>query len=172
MLKDFTNGNSIPKLYIVEDVEDTFRFRYSTEVNGTHGSLMGENTQKDQKIKTFPQVRLEGYRGKAVIRYSLYQENLASPHPHSLVIRDDAYDKCDPHYHELERSESGTLNCKGMGIIHTSKKDMIEKLSAKLEELYQKDSNAEIGPAKRKEFMDRAKSEAKTMNLNKVSHSI
>lgn len=166
MAREFiTNGNSRPpKLYIEEEPEDTFRFRYSTEMNGTHGSLTGRNKNN----KTFPQVRLDGYRGEVVIRCTLYQEKVASPHPHSLVVREDGQDKCDPLYYTLERPESGILSCKGMGIIHTSKKVMKETLRAKLEKLWKKQFNVEIGPAKRKEFKDRAELEAKTINLNKV----
>lgn len=158
-----------PTLIILEQPADKFRFRYSSEMHGTHGSLMGENTRKNQK--SYPQVKLEGYSGKAVIRCTLYQEKLtdASPHSHSLVIRKNDRDECDPHYFEVDGAANmTTIKCQGMGIIHTAKKEIIETLRTKMQALWQKEFNAEIGRTKRQEFMDKAESEAKAMNLNQV----
>lgn len=160
-----------PRLIIIEQPSDKFRFRYSSEMHGTHGSLMGENTRKNQK--SYPQVKLEGYSGKAVIRCTLYQERLQtnpSPHSHSLVVRKNDRDECDPHYFEVDGAANmTTIKCQGMGIIHTAKKEIIETLRTKLEAIWQKEFNAEIGRSKRKEFMEKAESEAKNMNLNQVS---
>lgn len=158
-----------PKLVILEQPADKFRFRYSSEMHGTHGSLMGEHTMKNQK--SYPQVNLEGYYGKAVIRCTLYQEKKInpSPHSHSLVVRKNDRDECDPHYFEVDGSKNlTTIKCQGMGIIHTAKKEIIETLRTKLEVLYQKEFNAEIGSEKSREYFDKAESEAKAMNLNQV----
>lgn len=160
---------SQPTLIIVEEPADKFRFRYSSEMHGTHGSLMGEQTRKNQK--SYPQVKLEGYIGKAVIRCTLYQEKQIhpSPHSHSLVVRKNDRDECDPHYFDVDGGQNfTTIKCQGMGIIHTAKKDIKDTLRTKLEALWQKEFNAEISRAKRKEFVDKAESEAKSMNLNQV----
>lgn len=158
-----------PRLIIIEQPADKFRFRYSSEMHGTHGSLMGENTRKNQK--SYPQVKLEGYNGKAFIRCTLYQEKKTnpSPHSHSLVVRKNDRDECDPHYFEVDGAANlTTIKCQGMGIIHTAKKEIIETLRTKLEVLWEKDYNAEIGNTKRRDFLDKAELEAKAMNLNQV----
>lgn len=160
---------SQPRLIILEQPADKFRFRYSSEMHGTHGSLMGEHTSRNKK--SYPQVKLEGFHGKAVIRCTLYQEKLTnpSPHSHSLVIRKNDRDTVDPHYFEVDGSaDMTTIKCQGMGIIHTAKKEIIETLRTKLQVLWRKEFDAEIGPTKSKEFMDKAESEAKSMNLNQV----
>lgn len=40
---------SVPMLTIVEQPVDKFRFRYQSEMHGTHGSLMGVHTEKSKK---------------------------------------------------------------------------------------------------------------------------
>lgn len=159
---------SQPRLIILEQPADKFRFRYSSEMHGTHGSLMGEHTSKNKK--SYPQVKLEGFHGKAVIRCTLYQEKLTnpSPHSHSLVVRKNDMDTVDPHYFEVDGSANmTTIKCQGMGIIHTAKKEISKTLITKLQVLWQKEFNAEIG-RKSKEFKDKAEAEAKSMNLNQV----
>lgn len=165
-----------PKLVIQNQPAPEFRFRYLTEMDGTHGSLTSRQNQNEKKgKKSYPEVTLNGYPGPAVIRCTLYQENLdmPSPHSHLLVTRTkDGKDVSDPHYfivNEFGGALESTLKCQGMGIIHTSKKDIKTTLVTKYETMWKKDNNAEIGAAKQREFEDEAKSEAKTMNLNKVA---
>lgn len=90
-------GGLLPRLEISEQPIDKFRFRYKSEMHGTHGSLTGLNTNK--RRKTFPTVRLLGFNGDATIRCSLYQTNLDNKclHSHSLVVRRDNADCRDPH---------------------------------------------------------------------------
>lgn len=46
-----------PYLTIVEQPIDKFRFRYKSEMAGTHGSLTGINSDKTRK-QTFPTVKV------------------------------------------------------------------------------------------------------------------
>lgn len=165
----YNTASSQPKLTIIEEPADKFRFRYSSEMHGTHGSLMGEHTKKNQK--SYPQIRLEGYQGKAVIRCTLYQEKLTNPcpHSHSLVIRKNDNDECDPHYFEVDGSKDfTTIKCQGMGIIHTAKKDIRDTLCRKLMTLAQKDGDRN----KNEDFVKKAEMEAKSMNLNQVNYKL
>lgn len=88
---------SVPHLTIMEQPVDKFRFRYQSEMHGTHGSLMGVNTEKSKK--TFPTVKLHGFRGEAKIRCSLFQvdPNRRAAHSHNLVIKSGDIDLNDPH---------------------------------------------------------------------------
>lgn len=53
---------SVPHLVIIEQPVDKFRFRYQSEMHGTHGSLMGVHTEKSKK--TFPAVQLRASRAR------------------------------------------------------------------------------------------------------------
>lgn len=101
------SGNH-PHLIITEQPIDKFRFRYKSEMHGTHGSLTGLNTNK--RRKTFPTVRLFGFHGDATIRCSLYQTNVASPclHSHSLVVRRENEDCRDPHDVKVSHNQGYT----------------------------------------------------------------
>lgn len=82
---------------ITEQPVDKFRFRYQSEMHGTHGSLMGRRTEKSKKV--YPTVELRGYNGNAIIRCTLYQVDGAkrSAHSHRLVIKHGDVDTNDPH---------------------------------------------------------------------------
>lgn len=97
-----------PYLHIAEQPIDKFRFRYKSEMHGTHGSLTGINTNK--RRKTFPMVRLVGFSGDATIRCSLYQMNEANKclHSHSLVVRRDNEDCRDPHDVKVSQNQGYT----------------------------------------------------------------
>lgn len=148
---------SKPWLEITEQPTDKFRFRYLSEMHGTHGSLTGRNSQTSKK--TYPSVRLYGYNQSAIIRCSLYQNNKKSLHSHSLVIRHGDEDKNDPHdvhvspgqYEAVYANKKifflfesiNQLFCcilfrfRGMGIIQTAKKfmdsELLQKLTSRLE---------------------------------------
>lgn len=52
-----TLGNILkPSLVITENPVEKFRFRYKSEMHGTHGSLMGRNSEKSKK--TYPTVEV------------------------------------------------------------------------------------------------------------------
>lgn len=86
-----------PYLTITEQPVDKFRFRYKSEMHGTHGSLTGSGTNRSRK--SYPSVQLLGFSGIAIIRCSLYQARDLNKclHSHSLVVRRDNDDCKDPH---------------------------------------------------------------------------
>lgn len=69
-----------PQLVIVNQQQQTFRFRYETETAGRHGCLNGESG-KDRSPIT---VKLQGYTERqAIIRCTLVTNNAeANPHVH------------------------------------------------------------------------------------------
>ncbi|KAJ8984884.1 hypothetical protein NQ317_002724 [Molorchus minor] len=97
---------SIPKtkLQFVEQPTDKFRFRYKSEMAGTHGSLTGANSDKSRK-QTYPSVELinctELGSEKVVIRCSIYQinhnGNNLMPHAHRLIMKRGKEEHDDPH---------------------------------------------------------------------------
>lgn len=106
---------STPHLEIVEQPADKpFRFRYKSEMHGTHGSLMGISTERSKR--TYPTVALRNFNfaSKAMIRCSLYQVPnesgplKRSPHSHKLVIRRGDIEESDPHDIEVSTSNDFT----------------------------------------------------------------
>lgn len=102
-----TDGEK-PYLKITEQPIDKFRFRYKSEMHGTHGCLTGISTNKIKR--TFPTVQLMNFIGDAIIRCSLYQVETLNKlhHSHSLVVRKDNDDIKDPHDVEVSPSKGYT----------------------------------------------------------------
>lgn len=107
-----SDAHTKPCLRIVEQPTDKpFRFRYKSEMHGTHGSLMGIRTERSRR--TYPTVELRNFNfaTKATIRCSLYQvpsdaTTKRSPHSHKLVIRRGDVEESDPHDIEVSSQNS------------------------------------------------------------------
>lgn len=167
----------LPYLRIIEQPVEKFRFRYKSEMMGTHGSILGRNSDKNRK-KTYPTVKLCNYDGPAIIRCSLYTTHLVMgerlPHTHRLVVRADNDDKDDPHDMPVSPEVGYTQAFQGMGIIHTAKKHITDELVKKkrlrlLEALRARNANITNLSAKDEiKIRSEAEAEAKKMNLNSV----
>ncbi|EDW96609.1 nuclear factor NF-kappa-B p110 subunit [Drosophila yakuba] len=157
----------VPQLRIVEQPVEKFRFRYKSEMHGTHGSLNGANSKRTPK--TFPEVTLSNYDGPAVIRCSLFQTNLDSPHSHQLVVRKDERDVCDPHDLHVSKERGYVAQFINMGIIHTAKKYIFEELCKKKQDrLVFQMNRRELSTKQIQELHQETEREAKDMNLNQV----
>ncbi|EDW15839.1 nuclear factor NF-kappa-B p110 subunit [Drosophila mojavensis] len=154
-------------LHIAEQPVEKFRFRYKSEMHGTHGSLNGINSKRTPK--TFPEVILRNYNGPAVIRCSLFQTNLDSPHSHQLVVRKDERDVCDPHDLRVSQERGYVAQFINMGIIHTAKKFIFDELlKKKKDRLVFKMGRRELSTKQVQELHQETEREAKDMNLNQV----
>lgn len=158
------DGQSSAYLAIIEQPVEKFRFRYESEMHGTHGSLLGRSSSTGKK--TFPTVQLHNFNGPAWIRCSLSQlpTSLESPkpHSHSLVIREGNKDKKDPHEVLISQEQGYQAAFQGMGIIHTPKKIIKDELYRKFmtHNCYQN-----MDETKLRNFI---KNESSAMNLNQV----
>ncbi|XP_034116900.2 nuclear factor NF-kappa-B p110 subunit [Drosophila albomicans] len=154
-------------LHIAEQPVEKFRFRYKSEMHGTHGSLNGINSKRTPK--TFPEVILRNYKGPAVIRCSLFQTNLDSPHSHQLVVRKDEHDVCDPHDLHVSQDRGYVAQFINMGIIHTAKKYIFDELlKKKKDRLVFQLGRRELSTKQIQELHQETEREAKDMNLNQV----
>lgn len=161
-----------PCLVITEQPIDKFRFRYKSEMHGTHGSLTGQNASRTKK--TFPSVRLYNVHGEALVRCSLYQipkpgHDSPSPHSHSLVIRCGNEDRKDPHEVTVSQMQGYTATFQGMGIIHTARKFIEDELFDKLVSQTEFEFGRELSALEKEKLRQKAKKEATDMNLNQVS---
>ncbi|BFF89450.1 nuclear factor NF-kappa-B p110 subunit [Drosophila madeirensis] len=160
-------GHMPAALRIVEQPVEKFRFRYKSEMHGTHGSLNGANSKRTPK--TFPEVTLCNYDGPAVIRCSLFQTNLDSPHSHQLVVRKDERDVCDPHDLHVSKDRGYVAQFINMGIIHTAKKYIFDELFKKKQDrLVFEMKRRELSTKEVQKLHQETEREAKDMNLNQV----
>ncbi|XP_053967178.1 nuclear factor NF-kappa-B p110 subunit [Anastrepha ludens] len=162
-----SHGKYPAELRILEHPVEKFRFRYKSEMHGTHGSLNGANSKRTPK--TFPEVELYNFNGKAVIRCSLFQTNLESPHSHQLVVRKDDTDICDPHNLIVSPDRGYVAQFQNMGIIHTAKKFIFDELlKKKMDRLKFELGRNELTTKEVQELHKETEKESKEMNLNQV----
>ncbi|XP_063702601.1 nuclear factor NF-kappa-B p110 subunit isoform X2 [Culicoides brevitarsis] len=171
---DFINVQGV-SLIAPKTPQNFFRFRYESEMHGTHGSLMGKDSSRE--IKTFPTVRLLGAEllpnnSTVRIRCTLAQADRTNdeiPHSHKLVIKSGEQERYDPHFVEANFQNGYTVEFKGMGIIHTAKKDIIKELGAKLIRLKEFELERPLTDLERNiELTKVQKLNVKSMNLNQV----
>ncbi|XP_046736406.1 nuclear factor NF-kappa-B p110 subunit isoform X2 [Diprion similis] len=161
---------------IIEQPIDKFRFRYKSEMMGTHGSLAGANSSNSRK-KQAPTVELKNYPGSAVIRCTLVtaDPDRRGPHAHRLVRRVGNSDEDDPHEQKVSPEQGFTVSFHGMGIIHTAKKHIKDELVKKkriiaLEEEKRKNVNVtSLSTCKEATIKMEAESAQKWMSLNSVA---
>ncbi|CAK9815825.1 Nuclear factor NF-kappa-B p110 subunit [Anthophora quadrimaculata] len=164
-----------PHITILEQPTDKFRFRYKSEMVGTHGSLVGSSNSSSRN-KSLPTVQLHNFPGTAIIRCTLVtsDESQRIPHAHRLVHRDGGIDNDDP-YDVMVSPEVGYVaRFHGMGIIHTAKKYVRDELIRKMRrEALEKSkrNNIEATLSTREEAQIKADAERyqKHVNLNSVA---
>ena len=160
---------------IVQPVEK-FRFRYKSEMMGTHGSLLGEREETSHK-KEVPTVQLVNCPMKnAVIRCTLVtsDEERRFPHAHHLVRKNGNTDQDDPHDIDVSDENDYVAMFCNMGIIHTAKKNIKEEIlrKRKVEIIEEKKRNNKPTTITTKEDMEmimEAEKAQKWMNLNSVA---
>ncbi|KAF0294729.1 Nuclear factor NF-kappa-B p110 subunit [Amphibalanus amphitrite] len=164
-----------PQLKIVEQPQERFRFRYESELGGTHGQLAGRS---GADRRSFPTVKLDGFNHRATIRCELFtvEEGASNlppvPHVHTLQGRN-----CTGGYAEMrvDQENDFTASFQGLGIIHTAKKQMVEKITnRKLDEKKMEMERMNMGKlwnpteADRQEARDQANRESQRINMNRV----
>ncbi|KAL1505521.1 hypothetical protein ABEB36_005069 [Hypothenemus hampei] len=176
LLCNNTKNDGRPYLKFIEQPTNKFRFRYKSEMAGTHGSLCGINSDKSRK-QTYPTVELVNFPAKAVIRCSIYQYNVTTdfkPHPHRLIMKKGKEEIDDPHDLEVGPDEGFTATFHSMGIIHTARKNIISELVKKKAQLKRECVATLEGKARKlteKELLEikgLAEQESKSINLNIV----
>ncbi|XP_046820608.1 embryonic polarity protein dorsal-like isoform X4 [Vespa crabro] len=118
-----------PYVEIVEQpASKALRFRYECEGRSA-GSIPGANSSPENK--TFPTIRIVGYKGRAVVVVSCVTKDLPyRPHPHNLVGKEI----CKRGVCTLEiSSENMTVTFANLGIQCVKKKDIEEALKIREE---------------------------------------
>ncbi|XP_044756435.1 nuclear factor NF-kappa-B p110 subunit-like [Coccinella septempunctata] len=175
-ISDAYPQSSQPYLEITEEPIDRFRFRYKSEMTGTHGCLNGERSDKTRKM-TYPSVKLHNYKGSAIIRCSIWQINHNGndfmPHAHRLVKKRHGKEEADdPHEITVNENTGYEASFFSMGIIHTAKKnivsELIKKKTALMKELASRTNREGLSKKEEMEIKGLAEAESKSINLNVV----
>ncbi|KAK7866619.1 hypothetical protein R5R35_010445 [Gryllus longicercus] len=174
-----TMNREEPFLKVIEEPVEKFRFRYKSEMMGTHGSILARSHERNRR-KTYPSVQLCNYDRPAIVRCSLYtahpHEKQRTPHTHRLIVRaENNMDKDDPHEVIVSQDNNYIAVFHGMGIIHTAKKNIVEELIKKkrsrlLEKLRVKNVKlTSLNTVQESKLRQDAEDESRKMNLNSVS---
>nr|ACJ36224.1 relish [Penaeus chinensis] len=169
-------------IQILEQPQSKFRFRYKSEMVGTHGQLKADRSDKNKAV--FPAVKLAKWNhGPAVIRLMLYTAedniNQRKRHVHELSGKQCCKETgiCEV---VVDEKVDYTAVFQNLGIIHTAKKDTKDIiLQRKKEELITharlrkphlscEDIRRSITQSDNKRMEEEAEEEAKNMDLNKV----
>ncbi|XP_043595634.1 nuclear factor NF-kappa-B p110 subunit [Bombus pyrosoma] len=165
-----------PSITILEQPIEKFRFRYKSEMVGTHGSLVGSNSAINRH-KNAPTVQLNNFLESAIIRCTLVTSDEGShriPHAHKLIRRDGGHDYDDPHHITVSSEIGYTAIFHGMAIIHTGKRhirdELIKKMQAEaLEKKKLENMKAVLTTREEAQIKVDAENYQKCMNLNSVA---
>ncbi|KAI9553838.1 hypothetical protein GHT06_019107 [Daphnia sinensis] len=154
-----------PCLSILNQPQSKFRFRYASEMTGTHGCLMAES--KERNKKEYIRIQLEGCQEReAIIRCTLVTNSPKPvPHVHRLGGEGNSNGN-EGEFQEIVVSASKNdwiATFSGLTIMHTAKKQVREVIERRL--------ITEKGPINRnqgQQLKDEADKIANTMDLHSV----
>ncbi|RXG58370.1 Nuclear factor NF-kappa-B subunit [Armadillidium vulgare] len=173
-----------PYLKILEQPQTKFRFRYKSEMAGTHGQLKAESSDKNKNV--FPTVQLCNWKGgPALIRLMLYtaedNANERKRHVHELsgknCNKEGFTGGCEV---VVDEENSYTAQFPNLGIIHIAKRDVQNIIFLRKKEelinftcmnnpgLRTESIQHNIPPTKLQKMKEEAEEEARNMDLNKV----
>lgn len=126
-------------IQISEEPEEKFRFRYKSEMQGTHGCIHGKNHQK-KKAKKFPTVVVENVPpdvGTVRLRVALYtNERPRKHHVHKIMSKQFSEHEQDFIEVDISRKNGFQHVWQGLGIIHTSRRHIDETLFNRIKKVY------------------------------------
>jgi len=126
-------------IQIIEEPEEKFRFRYKSEMQGTHGCIHGKNHQK-KKAKKFPTVSVENVPpevGAVRLRVALYtNERPRKHHVHKIMSKQFSEHEQDFIEVDISRKNGFQHVWQGLGIIHTSRRHIDETLFNRIKRVY------------------------------------
>uniref|UniRef100_A0A8P4KPD8 Nuclear factor of kappa light polypeptide gene enhancer in B-cells 2 (p49/p100) n=1 Tax=Dicentrarchus labrax TaxID=13489 RepID=A0A8P4KPD8_DICLA len=155
-----------PYIQIIEEPKQRgFRFRYECE-GPSHGGLPGASSEKNRR--TYPTVKINNYVGHARVEVQLVtHSDPPRVHAHSLVGRhctENGTCTLDVGPNDLTASFSN------LGILHVTKKGVVEVLSRRLREerKRQKGAHCHLTDSEETSILKEAKELGKVMDLNIV----
>ena len=135
---------------ILEEPEEKFRFRYKSEMQGTHGCIHGKNYNK--KEKKFPTVQIQNVPTNVQtvrVRVALYT-NETTPevkpahHVHKMMWKQGSHTEQDFIECNVERAAGFQHKWQGLGIIHTSRKFIETTLYNRIKRVFMEHKGAQL----------------------------
>ena len=130
---------NVNHLQIIRITYPTCRFRYKSEMQGTHGCIHGKNHQK-KKAKKFPTVSVENVPpevGAVRLRVALYtNERPRKHHVHKIMSKQFSEHEQDFIEVDISRKNGFQHVWQGLGIIHTSRRHIDETLFNRIKRVY------------------------------------
>jgi len=148
-----SQGTQECSIEMLEQPEEKFRFRYKSEMQGTHGCIHGRTYSK--KNKTFPTVQVHNVPADVTsvrLRIALYTNENASGVPHHHVHKmmwkqasdvEQDFIECN-----IDRNQGFRHSWQGLGIIHTSRKNIDQTLFSRISKLYTESRQAKENSAR------------------------
>merc|ERR1719189_355735 len=125
---------------IEEEPEEKFRFRYKSEMQGTHGCIHGRTYSK--KNKMFPTVQVHNVPSDVTsvkLRIALYTNEISAPpqhHVHKMMWKQASDTEQDFIECDVKRDQGFRHSWQGLGIIHTSRKNIDQTLTSRISKLF------------------------------------
>lgn len=129
-----------PRILVLEEPEDKFRFRYKSEMQGTHGCIHGKTYNK--KNKKFPMIQVVNVPPdveKVRVRVALYTNEPHGPkshHVHKLMWKAASDSEQDFVESDLTAAQLFTHVWQGLGIIHTGRKYIDQVLYDRIKKVF------------------------------------
>jgi len=134
-------------IQIYEEPEEKFRFRYKSEMQGTHGCIHGKNYSK--KSKKFPEVQICNVPqdvNTVRLRVALYtNEKPRRHHVHKIMWKQFSELEQDFIEVDIHRSKSFKHVWQGLGIIHTSRRFIDETIFNRIKKVFLEQKGAKNG---------------------------
>jgi len=125
-------------IQIIEEPEEKFRFRYKSEMQGTHGCIHGRSYTK--KAKKFPTVQLQNVPidvQTVRIRVALYtNEKPRNHHVHKVMWKQASDAEENFVEFDVSRTQGFRQTWQGLGIVHTSRKHVDETLFNRIKKVF------------------------------------
>merc|ERR1719346_825839 len=134
-------------IQIYEEPEEKFRFRYKSEMQGTHGCIHGKNYSK--KSKKFPEVQICNVPqdvNTVRLRVALYtNEKPRRHHVHKIMWKQFSELEQDFIEVDIPRSKAFKHTWQGLGIIHTSRRFIDETIFNRIKKVFLEQKGAKSG---------------------------
>jgi len=134
-------------IQIMEEPEEKFRFRYKSEMQGTHGCIHGKHYTK--KSKKFPEVHINNVPAgvdTVRLRVALYtNESPRKHHVHKVMWKQFSESEQDFIEVDLHRSKGFKHVWQGLGIIHTSRRFINDIIFSRIRRVFLEQKGASQG---------------------------
>eukprot|EP00092_Neocalanus_flemingeri_P044045 GFUD01048705.1.p1 GENE.GFUD01048705.1~~GFUD01048705.1.p1 ORF type:complete len:778 (-),score=189.68 GFUD01048705.1:74-2407(-) len=138
--------SGICHIQIVEEPEEKFRFRYKSEMQGTHGCIHGRTYTK--KSKKFPTIQIQNVPidvQSVRVRVALYtNEKPRNHHVHKVMWKQSSDVEQNFVEFDVNRGQGFRHMWQGLGIIHTSRKYIDETLFNRIKKVFLEQKGAQV----------------------------